>query len=688
MNLPWIGAPLERSDARLKVTGGAQYAAEAPGIDPWYAHLVLSTIANGTVSHIETLGAEQVPGVVHVMTHANAMRVRYEKTSPYDHDLLVLQSDRIFHDRQPVAMVIAQTLEAAKEAAALVRVTYEAEKPLLDLHEAPQYKPDEVLEEDAQYLRGDPDAAFAAAPVKIRETYSTPWETHNPIEAHVTIAQWDGDRLTVHDSTQGVSRVRARLAHTFGVPEENVRVISLFLGGGFGTKGPVWPHVVLAAMAAKAVGHAVKLELTRSQMYGSTGYRPPTFQTISLGAQRDGKLVSICHETLTQTAQFAQWMESSGLITKSLYDSPNLKVTHRAARLHVPKPSFMRAPGEASGSYAIECAMDELAYAVDTDPIELRLRNYAAVDPDSAKPFSSKSLRQCYAIGAEKIGWSKRSPEPRSMQLDGKLVGLGMATATYPAWRQEAQARIRMDADGNVVLQSGTQDLGTGSYTVFAQLAAAVLGISPERVRMELGDTDLPKAPLSAGSSTAASVGSAVLLAAQALRAKLDAGSYGGEPLDVKANGDDEEESYSTHAFGAQFAQVEVDPELGEVRVVRFIGAFAGGRILNARTARSQYIGGMVWGIGMALLEQTHVDPRTGRVMSPDLEHYLLPVNADVPAVEAYLVEERDDAINPLGAKGIGEIGIVGAAAAIANAVYHATGRRVRDLPITCDKLL
>ena len=687
MNLPWIGEPLERHDARLKVTGRAQYAAEAPGIDPWYAHLVLSTIANGTVSHIDTLDAQRVPGVVHVMTHANAPRVRYEKTSPYDHDLLVLQSDRIYHDRQPVAMVIAHSPEAAKEAAGLVRVTYAAQEPVLDIHAAPQYAPGEVLEEDAQDVRGDPDAAFAAAPVKIRETYSTPWETHNPIEAHVTIAQWDGDRLTVHDSTQGVSRVRSRLAQTFELPEENVRVISLFLGGGFGTKGPVWPHVVLAVMAAKAAGHAVKLELTRAQMYGSTGYRPPTFQTIALGAQRDGKLVSVSHDTLTQTAQFAQWMESSGFITRSLYDSPNLRITHRAARLHVPKPSFMRAPGEASGSFAIECAMDELAYAAGVDPLELRMRNYAAVDPDSGKPFSSKALRECYQIGAEKIGWSRRSPEPRSMQRDGKLVGMGMATASYPAWRQEAQARIRMDAGGNVVVESGTQELGTGSYTVLAQIAAGVLEIPAERVRVQLGDTNLPKAPLSAGSSTTASVGNAVLLAAQALRAKLDAGSYDGEPLEATANGEDEEE-YSSHAFGAQFAQVEVDPDLGEVRVVRFVGAFAGGRILNARTARSQYIGGMVWGVGMALLEQTHVDPRTGRVMSADLEHYLLPVNADVPAVEAYLVEERDDAINPLGAKGIGEIGIVGAAAAIANAVYHATGRRVRDLPITCDKLL
>lgn len=688
MNLPWIGEPLERQDAPLKVTGRAQYAAEAPGINPWYAHLVLSTIANGTVSHIDTLDAERVPGVVHVMTHANAPRVRYEKTSEYDHDLLVLQSDRIYHDRQPVAMVVAQTLEAAREAAALVHVTYDAEKPLVQIAAAPKYEPEEMLGEDAQHVRGKPDAAFEAAPVKIRQTYSTPWETHNPIEAHVTIAQWDGDRLTVHDSTQGVSRVRSRLAHTFGLPEENVRVISLFLGGGFGTKGPVWPHVVLAVMAARAAGHAVKLELTRSQMYGSTGYRPPTHQTISLGAERDGKLVSVSHETLTQTAQFAQWLESSGNITRSLYDSPNLRIAHRLARLHVPKPSFMRAPGEASGSFAIECAMDELAYAAGVDPLELRLRNYAAIDPDSGKPFSSKALRECYETGAEKIGWSRRNPEPHSMQRDGKLVGLGMATASYPAWRQEAQARIRMDADGNVLVQTGTQDLGTGSYTVFAQLAAEVLEISPDRVRVELGDTNLPKAPLSAGSSTTASVGNAVLLAAQAMRAKMNAGTYDGEPIGATAQGEDEEEEYASHAFGAQFAQVEVDPDFGEVRVVKFVGAFAGGRILNARTARSQYIGGMVWGIGMALLEQTHVDPRTGRVMSADLEHYLVPVNADVPAVEAYLVEEHDDAVNPLGAKGIGEIGIVGAAAAIANAVYHATGRRVRDLPITCDKLL
>ena len=688
VSLPWIGEPLDRVDGPLKVSGRAQYAAEDKEVKPLYAHMVLSTIANGFVRSIDTGKANRAPGVVHVMTHENAPRVEYRKASEFDHDLLVLQSDRIFHDRQPVALVVAETHEEALEAASLIRVEYEAKEPTTQIRSAPTFAPDTILGEDAQQTRGDPHGAFESSPVKIRETYTTPWQNHNPIEAHVTIAQWDGDRLTLHETTQGVFRTRGRLARVFGIPEEHVRVISLFLGGAFGTKGTVWPHTALAAMAAKVLGRPVKLELTRAQMYGSTGYRPPTIQTLALGADADGRLRSISHETLTHTAEFATWLESSSLITRSLYSTANLHISHKAAQLHVSKPSFMRAPGEASGSFALESAMDELAYAAGIDPMELRLRNYAEIDPDSGKPYSSKSLRECYRLGAEKFGWSERSAQPRSMHRGNKLIGMGMATATYPAWRATAKAHIRMDRDGNVAVQSGTQDLGTGAYTVFTQLAAHTLDIPVERVRFELGDTKFPQAPLSAGSSSTASVGTAVHAAALALREKLR-NRRENEPLEAHAEaGEPEEEKYSGQAFGAQFAQVEVDEDFGEVRVSKFVGAFAAGRILNAKTARSQLLGGIVWGIGMALMERTAVDERTARAMSANLEQYAVPVNADIRDVEVYLVEERDEHINPVGVKGVGEIGITGAPAAIANAVYHATGRRVRDLPITCDKLL
>jgi xanthine dehydrogenase YagR molybdenum-binding subunit len=708
MTLPWIGEPIDRVDGPLKVTGRAQYAAEARDLRPAHARLVLSTIASGSIRRIDTLEAERAPGVLHVMTHENAPSVRHEQSTPADHDLLVLQNDRIHHDRQPVALVVAETLEQAAHAASLVRVEYEPAEPVTRIESAPQYEPEEIIGEPAQHTRGDPERAFAESPVRVQATYTTPVEHHNPIEPHVTIAHWDGDRLTVHDSTQGISRVRSRLAFTFGIPEEHVRVISLFVGGGFGTKGSVWPHVVLAAMAAKAVGRSVKLELTRAQMFGSTGYRPVTIQTISLGAELDGRVRSIAHDTLTQTAEFAQWIESSGFVSRSLYASPNLRMTHRVARLNVSKPSFMRAPGEASGSFALESAMDELAYACGLDPIDLRLINYAGVDPDNGKPFSSKSLHECYRLGAARIEWKERDPRPRSMHDGSKLVGIGMATATYPAWRAEASARIRMDADGNVLVQSGTQDLGTGSYTVFSQVAAHALNVRVERVRFELGDTRFPRAPLSAGSSSAASVGNAVLVAARALAdrilalEKIDPSAALPDPdyaailrkhrcdameATATARGSEEDE-YSTNAFGAQFAQVEVDEDFGEIRVTKFVGAFAGGRVLNGKLARSQLIGGIVWGIGMALLEHTAVDARTGRVMNATLSDYLVPVNGDVRSIEAHLVEEQDSLVNPLGAKGLGEIGITGAAAAIANAVFHATGKRVRDLPITCDKLL
>jgi xanthine dehydrogenase YagR molybdenum-binding subunit len=727
-----IGAPVDRVDGRLKVTGAATYSAEWPMPGVAHGFMVLSTIAKGRIRAIDVSRAGREPGVIAVMTSRNAPRlVTTGQAAGNDKAQMVLQSDEIVYDRQPVAVVLADTFERAQYAASLFTVHYDVEAPQTTFAMGTPYKPQAVHGQDADHQRGDAVSALAVAAVKVDNVYTTPIEHHNPMEPHATIARWDGDTLTVYDASQGVFGVRTRLAGMFGVAPENVRVISKYIGGGFGGKGSAWPHVILTAMAAKMIGRAVKIALWRPQMWGSVGYRSPTVQRVALGANADGTLVSTIHEVHSQTSQIDEFVESSGILTTMLYASPALLVTHRLTRLNVGTPTYMRAPGESSGSFALESAMDELAYAVQLDPIELRLRNYAETDQDAKLPFSSKSLRECYRAGADAFDWKRRTPAPGSMRDGRMLVGIGMAGATYPTNRSAASAVARIDAQGKAVVQSGGVDIGTGSYTAFSQVAADALGIPVEQITFGLGDTRMPNAPNAGGSQLTASVGSAVKLAALAARNKVaqlaiaDANSplfraapeaiaatggrlflqsdpargetyaaiiarSGGTPVEGRADAKpgDEKKQYSMHAFGAQFAEVRVDPDLGTVRVVRQLGAFAAGRIINAKLARSQYIGGMTMGLGMALLEETRRDDRTGRVMTANLAEYLLPVHADVPATEAILVEEVDPHVNEIGVKGIGEIGIVGAAAAIANAVYHATGKRIRDLPITPDKLL
>jgi xanthine dehydrogenase YagR molybdenum-binding subunit len=719
-----IGAPVDRVDGRLKVTGAATYSAEWPMPGVAHGFMVLSTIAKGRIRAIDVSRAGREPGVIAVMTSRNAPRlVTTGQAAGNDKAQMVLQSDEIVYDRQPVAVVLADTFERAQYAASLFTVHYDVEAPQTTFAMGTPYKPQAVHGQDADHQRGDAVSALAVAAVKVDNVYTTPIEHHNPMEPHATIARWDGDTLTVYDASQGVFGVRTRLAGMFGVAPENVRVI--------GGKGSAWPHVILTAMAAKMIGRAVKIALWRPQMWGSVGYRSPTVQRVALGANADGTLVSTIHEVHSQTSQVDEFVESSGILTTMLYASPALLVTHRLTRLNVGTPTYMRAPGESSGSFALESAMDELAYAVQLDPIELRLRNYAETDQDAKLPFSSKSLRECYRAGADAFDWKRRTPAPGSMRDGRMLVGIGMAGATYPTNRSAASAVARIDAQGKAVVQSGGVDIGTGSYTAFSQVAADALGIPVEQITFGLGDTRMPNAPNAGGSQLTASVGSAVKLAALAARNKVaqlaiaDANSplfraapeaiaatggrlflqsdpargetyaaiiarSGGTPVEGRADAKpgDEKKQYSMHAFGAQFAEVRVDPDLGTVRVVRQLGAFAAGRIINAKLARSQYIGGMTMGLGMALLEETRRDDRTGRVMTANLAEYLLPVHADVPATEAILVEEVDPHVNEIGVKGIGEIGIVGAAAAIANAVYHATGKRIRDLPITPDKLL
>ena len=733
---------MDRVDGRAKVTGAATYSAEFVVPNVTHAFIVQSTIAKGTITEIDSADAEKSPGVLAVYTHLNAPRLPVPKHNsqsakrPTDRRVMVLQDPVIYYNGQPVAFVVAETLEQAAAAAALVRVTYAGEDPVTDLQtEAPNaYAPSKGGGggDAAATSRGDFKKYFAAAPVQVHEIYSTPMENHNPMETHATIAIWqDADHLLLYESTQGVHTTRKRMSGLLDMPEENIRVISFYIGGGFGTKGPVWSHTVLATMAAKQLGRPVKISLTRQQMFNNTGFRSHTIQEISLGSNSDGTLQAVSHDVLAQTSTYEEFLETSAIATRMLYSCPNVSTGHKLAMLNFGTPSFMRAPGEASGTFAIEVAMDELAHKLKLDPVELRLRNYAGTDENVGKPFSSKSLRECYRLGAEKFGWKDRAPAPASMMKDGMLTGYGMATSTYPVRRSPSSALARIMADGTLIVQAGTQDIGTGTYTIMTQIAADAMGMPPARVKFQLGDTLYPETPVSGGSQTAASTGSAVYAAGQALIAKLaemasaDASSplHGVKKEDVIAHNEKivlkvnpahgqafteilaranqpsvevkaqsgpgaELKKFSEHSFGAQFCEVRVDPQLGEVRVARWLGVFGAGRILNEKTARSQLMGGIVFGIGMALTEATIPDLHTGRIVNANLAEYHVPVNADVPQIDVLFVDESDTNINPIGVKGIGEIGITGASAAISNAIFHATGKRIRDLPITPDKLI
>jgi xanthine dehydrogenase YagR molybdenum-binding subunit len=734
-----IGTPVDRVEGRLKVTGGATYAAEfrVPGLA--HAALVQSNIARGRITRLDTTDAEAAPGVVDVISHLNAPRLpRLKPAATLEgsafQTVLPLQDEVIHHAGQHVALVVAETLEQARHAASLVKVEYAAEQPRtqLEAHRAAAYAPQPVFGMPPDYVRGDPWQAQAGAEVRVEQTYTTPIEHHNPMEPHAAIAAWEaGDKLVVYDTTQGVHMTRAGLAEALGLRLNQVRVICPFVGGAFGAKDSLWPYTILAAVAARRTGRPVKLVLTRAEMFTSVGYRSQTVQDVKLAARRDGTLCATVHHCAAVGSEVGEFAETAPEVTQVLYACPNVETRLRLTGLDVGVSSTMRAPGEASGSFALESAMDELADALGMDPIELRLRNYAETDPDTGKPWSSKALRACYAEGAERFGWSRRTAEPRSMRDGRWLVGWGMATASYPSVGAPGAARAVIRADGRAVVRSGTADLGTGQYTVMTQVAADALGLPPDRVTFELGDSEQPYAFVAGDSSGVRSVGPAVRLAAEAARAKVidlathdelsPLAGYGPEAIGVEGgelfleHAPAQRESYAAllvrhgldqvtadgsvdwvstpddhrvNAFGAQFIEVRVDPELGLVRVQRALGVFDIGRVINPKTARSQAIGGIVMGIGMALLERTALHPEFGKVVSPNLAGYLLPVHADVPAIEAHFVDVDDPYVNSLGAKGVGEIGITGVAAAIANAVYHATGKRVRRLPITPEALL
>ncbi|MGE5183549.1 MAG: xanthine dehydrogenase family protein molybdopterin-binding subunit [Acidobacteriota bacterium] len=716
MRKPVIGAGLDRVDAHAKVTGQATYAADVPVAKVAHAVIVSSGIARGRIAAIDVTAANKLPGVLAVITPKDAPHVdaNAKHGMPNERVLQLLQDDKIEYSDQPVAVVVADTLERAQHAALAVTIRYKVESPVADLVSnlgaaMPPKHPLPTGPADTQ--RGDVAAGLASAAHKLELVYTTPVQNHNPMEPHATIAVWQGgDRLTLYDATQYVYGVRARLAEIFGIPRENIRVIDHFVGGAFGCKGTPWSHVALAAMAAKVVARPVKLVVTRTQMFAMVGHRPKTVQTIALGCDAHGKLTAIRHDVVSETSRFDEFVEGSAQQTRMLYACPSVATSHRIVPIDIGTPTFQRAPGESTGQFALESAIDELAYLANLDPLELRLRNYAAKDLHEDKPWSSKSLRECYKAAADKFGWARRSMAPRSMRDGKELVGWGLATATYPA-RQltNASARCRLRADGTALVQTASHDLGTGTYTVMTQVAADALGLPVGAITVELGDTNLPEAPISAGSMTVSSVGPAVQLACKHAIAELGKLANPGEldgdrraaikailaragQTELVAEGKTEKrpdrDPYSCHSFGAQLAEVRVDEELGRVRVARLVGAFAAGKFLNAKTARSQLMGGMVWGIGFALEEHTVRDHRTARAVSRDLVDYHVPVNADVPMIDVILIDEVDPHVNDLGAKGIGEVGLCGITAAIANAVFHATGRRVRDLPITVDKLL
>lgn len=752
-----LGKPLSRVEGRLKVTGTANYSADVSVSDLAYGAIFGSTIAKGRVIEIDTQAADNMPGVLSIITHRNAPKlnqVNMFPLGPAGETLVPLQDDTIYYAGQHLGIVIAETLEQATDAASRLKIIYAEEPATATLQQAiargqkPEAFPG-VHHFNA--TRGNFEQGLAAANVRIDAIYSTQMIHHHPLELSATTAVWEGDQLTLYDATQWIYGDRNAVATILGLPQEKVRIISRFVGGGFGCKCFTWSHVILAAIAARQVGRAVKVVLTREQMFTSVGYRTPSSQQVILGATCDGTLTAISHTGIVQSSSFAKYPTPVGLLTPMLYACPNVVVNHQLMHVDAGTPTQMRAPGEALGMFALESAMDELAYTLKIDPLELRLRNYAQDnDPQSGRPWSSKFLKECYLQGAVRFGWERRNPETGSMQDDGFLLGWGMATAAYPVYLSPAAARVKVFADGHAIAQSGSHEIGNGTYTVMTQIAAEALGLPPEQVQFELGDTTLPNTPITGASRTVGSVGPAVQAAAESVRSKIiqmaiaDSASplYGRaemqitpaegrlfltqnptqgetyseilrrhrlefveayeETLPRDADETDRnkvfsginalrgpvDSKYAMYNFGAHFAEVRINPVSREVSVTRFIGVFDCGRILNPKTAGSQVLGGIVMGIGMTLLEETTTDPTLGRIATPNLADYHVPAHPHISGIETVFINKPDSYVNSLGSKSVGEISIVGVSAAIANAVYHATGKRVQDLPIKLEKLL
>jgi xanthine dehydrogenase YagR molybdenum-binding subunit len=729
----YIGTPTSRIDGRAKVTGAAKYAGEFNTSGLAYGSVFASAIAKGRIARIDTSDALRVEGVLDVLTHlkrpsmASAASAYTDDVAPEGSPFRPLYDDRILFSGQPIALVLAEEWEIARFAASLVRVEYQEEEHATDL----QARRDRAFAVDKPAEpRGNADKAFAAVDIRHEAEYFVPMEHHNPMELFASTVLWDGGgKLTVYDKTQGVQNVQRYLCNVFEMKPDDLRVMSPFVGGAFGSGLRPQYQAVLAVLGARALQRSVRLVLTRQQLYG-LGYRPATIERLAIGADKGGTLAAITHEAIAVTSQYEEFARNDTAWSGLLYKCANANYVHKLARLDLPTPCDMRAPGAASGVYALECAMDELAVALKIDPLQLRLRCYSDRDQNEDVPYTSKRLRECYRRGAEAFGWDKRSPEPRSMRDGTELVGWGMATGVWEALQMPTAARLVLSANGHAEVACATSDIGTGTHTIMAQVTADMLGVPLDNVTVKLGDSTLPQAPVEGGSWTAASVSHAIARASQEVRKELLrlAKAMPQSPL-AKAGPDDvvladgklasrkearravsvadvmrhsgvdriereamaefkDDPSHARNTHSAIFAEVKVDEQLGVVRVTRVVNAVAAGRILNTKTAASQISGGVVWGIGMALHEETLVDHRFGRIMNANIAEYHVPVNADVQDIEVIFVDEPDDIVNPLGIKGVGEIGIVGVAAAVANAVYHATGTRVRDLPITLDKVV
>jgi xanthine dehydrogenase YagR molybdenum-binding subunit len=710
-----LGQPLDRIDGPLKVTGRAPYAYEyREGGAPTYAFLVEAGIATGRLAAIDTAAAERAPGVILVLTYKNAPN-QGPKTANSAPQLI---DDKILHHGQPIALVVAETFEQARAAAYLIKPTYAPGKGSYDLASAMSgaVVPKVSNGNSPDSRMGDTDEAFAAAPVKIDVAYSTPPQSHAMMEPHATMAMWNGDELTLYTANQMLPRGVATVASTLQIPKEKVRLISRYVGGGFGGKLGVQPDAILAALAAKMVNRPVKLALTRQQVFHVTTHRTDTIQHLRLAAEHDGRLTAIEHVSYSNNTPGQSFYETAANATRSIYAAPNRLTEHRLVTLDLPVSSSMRAPGEAVGLLALECAMDELAVALNMDPIELHICNEPLEDPEMKVPFSSRTLVPCMQTGAEKFGWAKRNPAPGQVRDGEWLVGMGMSAAIRGNPMEPAKASVSLDRDGVVTVKTSMTDIGTGSYTILGQIAADMLGLPIGKVRVELGDTDLPEAPGSGGSFGANSAGSAVFDACTILRGKIlqqaempaegaqfanGFVSAGGKSIrianlartaDIEAEGaadpGESRKAYSQHSYGAHFAEVGVNSVTGEIRLRRMLGVFTAGRILNTKTARSQAIGGMTFGVGAALMEDIVIDKRYGHFVNHDLAEYHVAVHADIPSIEAVFLPELDDRSSPMKSKGIGELGICGAGACIANAVYNATGIRIRDYPLTLDKVL
>ena len=724
-----------RYDARAKVTGTAKYAGEfrAPTAAV-YAFVVQSTIPSGSIASIDQAAATKSSGVLAVITPFNAPKLPPANPQPpARRHITVLQEREIFYNGQPVAVVVARSLPEAIQAASLLRITYRQTAAKLRFRErlGEARPPKFPGREPAAQTRGDLAAAMSKGTVRVEQTYTTPYQHHNPMEPHATLAWWEGGKLNVYDSTQYIAGDCMTIARTLGIPTDNVHLECPYTGGGFGCKGSTWSHVILAAMAAKVVGKPVKLTLERPQMWGPVGGRPTTVQQIKLAATQDGKITGVQHDVIVHTSLMEDFLEPSADQTRMLYASEACATSHKMVDMNLGVATFMRAPGESTGTAALETAMDELALALKMDPVQLRLTNYAEKDPGSDKPWSSKHLRECYEQAGERFGWSKRNPQPASMREGNKLIGWGMATATYPANRSAAQALVRILTNGHAFVGCGSQDLGTGTYTIMAQTAGDTLGIDPRLVEAKLGDSTLPKAPASGGSQSAASICPAISAAAMQAKLKVaqlaindpesplhgaivadisasdgrlflssspgSSDSYadilsrnGGKPVEALGSTEPGEDStaMSTHSFGAVFAEVAVDAETYMVEVRRIVATYDIGTLINDTTGINQLEGGIVWGVGFALHEESHLDETYGRYVNANLAEYHVPVNADIGKLDVTVLNIPDIKFNPLGARGIGEIGITGTAAAVGNAIFHATGKRIRNFPITLDKLM